>query len=145
MLKKTSYVPVLLLLFSLQLLAQEKVTVLSGVIADRSSKQAVEFATVQLLSTDSAVVKSSITDKKGRFSIEGVKQANYILSCTFIGYEKSAKALTISGEASKVNIGIIQIGILSANMAEVKVTTTNRTLNAAIDRKIYNVGQDILA
>ncbi|MEJ7830821.1 MAG: TonB-dependent receptor, partial [Segetibacter sp.] len=84
-------------------------------------------------------------DKKGRFSIEGVKPSNYILSCTFIGYEKSAKPIAITGNPLKVNIGTIQIGMLSANMAEVKVTTTTRALNAAIDRKVYNVSQDILA
>nr|MBA4139642.1 outer membrane beta-barrel protein [Segetibacter sp.] len=145
MFKKTFCIAALFLLFCLQLLAQNNSTVISGVIIDRSSKQALEFATVQLLHTDSTIVKSSVTDKKGRFLIEGVKPVNYILSCTFIGYEKSAKPLAISGNPQKVNIGAIQIGVLSANMAEVKVTTINRALNAAIDRKVYNVSQDILA
>ncbi len=133
------------MLLCLQVIAQESSTVISGVVTDRSSKQAVEFATVQLLTTDSTIVKSSVTDKKGRFSIEGVKPSNYILSCSFIGYEKSAKPIAITGNPLKVNIGTIQIGMLSANMAEVKVTTTTRALNAAIDRKVYNVSQDILA
>jgi uncharacterized membrane protein affecting hemolysin expression len=143
--KNTSCITALLLLLCLQVIAQESSTVISGVVTDRSSKQAVEFATVQLLTTDSTIVKSSVTDKKGRFSIEGVKPSNYILSCSFIGYEKSAKPIAITGNPLKVNIGTIQIGMLSANMAEVKVTTTTRALNAAIDRKVYNVSQDILA
>jgi len=145
MFKNTSCLTAFFLLFSLHLFAQDNSTVISGIIIDRSSKQAVEFATVQLLSTDSTIVKSSITDKKGRFSIGGVKPGNYIVSCTFIGYEKSAKALTVTGNPPKINIGTVQIDVLSANMAEVKVSTTSRALNAAIDRKVYNVSQDILA
>lgn len=145
MFKNPSCLTALLLLFCLQLKARDNATVISGVIIDRSSKQAVEFATVQLLNTDSTIVKSSVTDKKGRFSIESIKPGNYILSCTFIGYEKRGKALTVTGTAPKMNMGVIQIGVLSANMAEVKVTATNRALNAAIDRKVYNVSQDILA
>jgi outer membrane receptor protein involved in Fe transport len=145
MFKNTACLTALLLLFCLQLKAQDNTTVISGVIIDRSSKQAVEFATVQLLNTDSTVVKSSVSDKKGRFSIESIKPGNYIVSCTFIGYEKWAKALAITGNPPKINMGNIQIGVLSANMAEVKVTTTNRALNASIDRKVYNVSQDILA
>ncbi len=96
MFKATSCITALLLLLCLQLVAQENTTVLSGVIIDRASKQAVEFATVQLLNADSTNVKSSVTDKKAGFSIEGVKPSNYILSCTFIGYEKSAKPLAIT-------------------------------------------------
>ena len=71
------------ILFSLSLSAQTEEANLTGVIQDKSSKQSVEFATVQLLSgSDSAVIKTTLTDKKGKFLFDKISKGNYVLSCS---------------------------------------------------------------
>jgi outer membrane receptor protein involved in Fe transport len=139
------FTPVFFIFFSLSLFSQEKGSAVSGTITDKTSKQPVEFATVQLLNADSNVIASSITDKKGRFTLTNLRPANYILRTSFIGYERSDKAISIHEGQSKINAGTIEIFSLSTNMTEITVTSKRPVLNTSIDRKIYDVGQDIMA
>ena len=132
------------ILFSLSLSAQTEEANLTGVIQDKSSKQSVEFATVQLLSgSDSAVIKTTLTDKKGKFLFDKISKGNYVLSCSFIGYEKTLMPVLVNQK--RENAGVIEISLLSTNMSEVVVTSRKSLLNTSIDRKVYNVGQDIMA
>lgn len=125
--------------------AQQKGTLIMGVIEDGKSKIPLEFATVQLLKlNDSAIVATSATDKRGKFSIENINKGSYILICTFIGYERTGTMLTVADQ-SRINAGTILISTLSTNLNEVKVTSKRSLLNTSIDRKIYNVGQDLMA
>ena len=134
-----------LLFFSSRLFSQEKGSVISGTIIDKTTKQPVEFATVQLLNADSSVFASSVTDKKGKFSLTNVPPANYTLRASFIGYERSGKEILLHAGQPKLNAGTIEIFSVSSNMAEVTVTTKKSVLNTSIDRKVYNVSQDIMA
>ena len=61
-------------LFCINASAQQNLTNLVGVIADKASKAPIEFANVELLKAiDSMVVTGVVTDAKGKFSIGQVK------------------------------------------------------------------------
>jgi outer membrane receptor protein involved in Fe transport len=116
----------------------------TGIVVDKSSKQPIEFATVQLLHTgDSAVLNTTVTDHKGKFVLDKIAAGNYILRYSFIGYVKTIIPITVNQQ--RENLGVIEIGILTANMNEVVVTARKSLLNTSIDRKVYNVTQDIMA
>ena len=69
----------------LQLFSQGNDFRVTGTVLDRSSKKAIEFATVQLLnSRDSAVMKTTVTDQKGKFILDKIQAGHYIFSCSFI-------------------------------------------------------------
>lgn len=125
-------------------LSQVNVSSIAGVVQDRSSKLPIEFATVQLLHPrDSTVINTTVTDRKGKFLLDKIATGNYMLSFSFIGYGKTILPVTVN--QPKENAGTIEIGVLSNNMNEVVVTARKSLLNTSIDRKIYNVGQDIMA
>src|SRR5437773_8628566 len=113
------FVPLSFSFFSLQLLSQEKGSSIIRSVTDKKSGGSIEFATVQLLKMDSTVVTSSITDKKGKFILSNVKPASYILRASFIGYERSAKTVTVQTDQSKLNVGTIEIHSVSTSMNEV--------------------------
>jgi outer membrane receptor protein involved in Fe transport len=116
----------------------------TGIVADRSSKQPIEFTTVQLLHPrDSTVINTAVTDRKGKFVLDKIAAGNYVLRLSFIGYEKVILPVVVKQQ--KEDIGIVEIGVLSKNMNEVTVTARKSLLNTSIDRKIYNVSQDIMA
>ena len=131
--------------FSIQLFAQGNVTTITGMVADKTNHQPVEFATVQLLNPDSTIVTSSITDKKGKFALPAIKPAHYILRASFIGYQRTVTAILISEGSTKFNAGTIEIVSVATNMNEVVVTGKRSMLNTSIDRKIYDVSQDLMA
>ena len=102
---------ILVLLISPKLIAQLVSTeetnnhVITGGVQDRSSKQPVEFATIQLLrTTDSVVIATTVSDRKGKFLLDKVAKGNYILRYSFIGYEKVIKVGTnLDFEAGYIN------------------------------------------
>lgn len=124
--------------------SQSNFSAITGIVQDKLSKQPIEFATVQLLNkSDSTILHTTVTDNKGKFALEKIAAGNFILQFSFIGYEKKLLPLLI--RKPKENVGTIEIGILTANLKEVTVTAQKSLLNTSIDRKIYNVGQDIMA
>ena len=133
-----------ILLFSSFPDAQSPGSIVTGVVQDKSSKLPVEFATVQLLQTgDSVVINTTVTDKKGKFLFDKITTGQYILRCSFIGYEKTIMPFMVNQK--RENLGIVEITVLSKNMNEVVVTSRKSLLNTAIDRKVYNVTKDIMA
>src|SRR5215208_2618232 len=100
---------IILSYLSFVLCAQETGCAISGSIMDKASGQPVEFATVQLLKSDSTVEASTITDKKGRFTIINIQPADYILHASFIGYEKTNKAISVRPGQSRLNAGVLEI------------------------------------
>lgn len=129
-----------------KVLAQVNSPYLTGIIADYSSKQPVEFANIQLFRiTDGSILKSTATDRKGKFILEEVLPGNYTLSITFIGYAKNNINLTIGPNQQKTNLGTIEMRLLTTEMANVSVYAETPVLKTFIDRKIYNVSQEILA
>ncbi len=136
-----------LILFSnsILVLAQPKGAEISGNVSDENSKLPIEFANVQLLrSSDSAFVNATATDKKGRFSLQNISPGNYLLLITYISREKTYKTISINSE-QRINVGTIQIPLSSTNMKEVVITSKRSLLNSSIDRKVYDVTQDIMA
>lgn len=117
---------------------------ITGTILDKTSKQPIEFATVQLLQLpDSTVLKTTVTAKNGKFIIEDIESGNYLVRYTFIGYGQTMLPVTV--DQKKENLGQIELETLSTSLAEVTVTGRKSLLNTSIDRKVYNVTQDIMA
>jgi hypothetical protein len=138
--RKQLIIIIYLSFFSLRLLGQENNSLVPGLVADKSSKQPVEFAMVQLLKkADSTIV----TDHKGKFVLDNIAPGNYTLRISLIGYNKILMPLSVVKQ--KEHIGIVEIGVLSKNMNEVVAASGKLLLNTSIDRKVYNVTQDIMA
>ena len=66
--------------------ANSKVT---GCVKD-ALQNPVSMATVRLLAVDSSFIKGAVTDDKGTFYLENVKEGNYILLITCIGYQNTS-------------------------------------------------------
>ena len=142
---KKATIILLLILCSAKLVAQQSGTIISGNVVSKSTPDAVEFATIQLLKiSDSSIVKSTVTDKKGKFILENIESGNYLLRCSFIGFENTNVSVNINKQ-SRLNLGKIEIISVAASLKEVTVTGKKTLLNISIDRKVYNVTQDIMA
>ena len=135
---------ILFIFSSLNILAQNKSTI-SGIIEDGNAKAPIEFASVQLLrALDSSLVTGTVSNSKGKFALTVSTNGNYILVCSFIGYDKIKTPISIS-DSRRYNVGTIKLFSGSSNLKTVVVSTTKSVLNTSIDRKIYNVNQDIMS
>ena len=121
---------------------QEKFAGVSGTITD-SSGNPVENATVSILkSSDSSKISTTYTSRKGKFLFRRIKPGNYLLLASNIGFGSSKLSFSLSND---VDLGLIMLNEIAVNLKEVLVTSTRALQANNIDRKIYNVSQDILA
>ena len=131
----------LVALFSGHCFAQSTSTI-SGTIEDAFTKSPIELASVQLFQ-GSKSINTTVTDRKGKFMLQKVIPGSYLVEYTFVGYEKRID--TISIRAQKIPLGVIELSSSTTKMETVLVSSRKLLLNSSIDRKVYNVGKDILA
>jgi outer membrane receptor protein involved in Fe transport len=130
-------------LFSLRLFSQSSV---SGAVVDKVSQKPIEFASVELFRLpDTILVKGTVTDKKGRYTITEIAQGNYFIRSSFIGYGNIQSTHFLLSENSKYEVGTIELLSAPNTLANITVTGTKAQLNTSIDRKVYNVEQDIMS
>ncbi len=117
---------------------------LTGTLVDADTKTPMEYATVSLLNrTDSSLVTGNITDAKGSFSIEA-KAGNYLLNIEYVGYApKMMDDIALSSKQPTVDLGIIPFQSETTNLEEVIVQGEKSTMELSLDKKIFNVGQDL--
>ncbi len=129
------------------LYAQQGKATISGTVIDKTSGQPIEFVSVALLNkNDSITVRGVITDKKGKFSLENIQPGNYTVRYTYIGYNSTyAQKVTITSGQKDLNLGNIELSSEAKKLNEVVVTSAKTALNTSIDRKVYNVDQDIMS
>lgn len=129
-----------LLLVQVTLFSQKEVTV-SGVVTEKNSRQALEFATIVLLNPlDSVIVTGGITDELGNYHLQ-VAPGIYTLRAEFIGFQK----ITIENlhVDTDTEIPAIELEQDAAQLDAVLVTGEQSTIEYKLDKRVFNVGKDI--
>lgn len=137
------FIPGLLfLVFSGNLLAQAEKVAITGTVLESSGKQPVEYATVVAIdgSTEKAVGGTS-TDTEGKFSLKVAGDSLY-LQIRFLGFEtKEIRALNIQN--GKAELGEILLDAGGVEMDDVVIETEKSQTVFKLDKRVYNVGQDL--
>jgi len=125
--------------------AQNQVHEVLGKVIDTEGFP-IEFATVKLLKAeDSTLINAMYADELGQFKFNSIPcDETYILKLSNVGYKTKYLLENKSVSCLSYDYGTIQLSIDRAlNLEEVKVQAQVDVLKAGIDKKIYNVGQDI--
>ncbi|MFH0990368.1 MAG: TonB-dependent receptor [bacterium] len=144
MIRASSRITFLLLHLLPLLLAAQSVT---GIIINESTHLPIAFVNVMVQkNADSTLVKGVVTNKAGKFIVENIPNGDCFLRISFIGYrEKRIPVPNVTPERSTVNLGTIVLKETTVNLDEVLVTGQKALFNNAIDRKVFNVDQDIMS
>lgn len=134
----------LMVLASIGASAQNKYNI-KGSIIDNETSEAVEGATVQLLSLpDSSYVKGIAADNKGSFNLTGINKAKYTLKISYIGYQPLFVDINLNEKKSKtIELGVLTLlddshmlseATVSANASKVQVSGDSLVFNASAYR-----------
>jgi outer membrane receptor protein involved in Fe transport len=137
-----------LLIGSITSVAQKTGTAsIKGVIIDKSSDKPLEFVNVIIRNKkDSTFFQGAVTDRNGVFEFEGLPFGEFKISYSFIGFDKTEYTdIALSAKKSKVDIGKLYISETSNSIAGVDVIGQKSTFVNSIDRKTFNVGQDLIS
>lgn len=116
--------------------------VLTGKVLDQATREAIDFANVSVtLSTESVPTAGATTDSDGAFRITGLKNGEYTVIVSFMGYSEQKRTVTLSGKA--VNIGKIYLSEDTQALQEVEVVGQGSSMRFELDKKVFTVDQNI--
>lgn len=136
MIRGKSLFLLLFLLLSFSAIAQVEI---KGTVIEESNKQPVEQATIRLLNVkDSTFINGVVSGKNGAFSIKNVKNGNYLLAVTFIGFEPIYQPLQITGKTNPVNVGKLEMADGAIMLGEAVITAKAVEVTVRNDTVEYN-------
>ncbi|MGY6521944.1 MAG: TonB-dependent receptor domain-containing protein [Mongoliitalea sp.] len=137
-----NYILCFLSVFLHQIVSAQQ-TEIKGKIKDASTGDNLEFANVALLSlADSTLVGGTTADFEGNFSFIA-DEGKYLLRIGFVGYDNFFKSLEVKGR--QLNLGVLRLQSGTKALDEVTVTGVTSIFKSDIDKRVYNVENNILA
>ena len=112
---------------------------ISGIITDQQSKTAIASANVQLLSLTDSSLRSSLTDSSGSFSFSILKKDSFLLSFSYVGYQKFSRKLFI--DSADMHLEIAAVPATSSELATVIIRTSISPVSQKGDTLQINASQ----
>lgn len=116
-----------------------------GIVSDSLNGQKIEYASVAIIAVaDSAVKGGSVTGSDGSFSIAKLPPGNFMVRITFMGYKEwYSKPFAISVMNAQYDAGAIKLSPSSKEMSTVVIEEQRSDYTNSIDKKVYDVNQNI--
>jgi len=120
--------------------------VIKGSVIDATDSKPLEYVQIKLLSSiDSSIVGGIYTSVNGGFEIQQVPKGTYILKAFQLGFEHIFINNLIVNDLNRlVDVGILKlITVKIESLEEVKIVGKLDVFKTGIDKKIYNVAEDL--
>ncbi|WP_394758526.1 TonB-dependent receptor domain-containing protein [Flavobacterium sp.] len=119
-----------------------KKIIITGKIIEKSTSLPLEYATITFRKPNTTQpVSGGVSDTKGEFSIE-INPGTYDIKYEFISF----KSIDTKGKTfdSNTNLGTISLEDEAQKLDAVEIRIEKTTIDIKLDKKVYNVGKDIL-
>jgi outer membrane receptor protein involved in Fe transport len=137
-----------IILFSISLSAQSNnMGSVNGFVKDSLSGEPIEFVNVILENNvDGAAILGAVTNHNGKFEFKNVKYGRYSIKLSYLGYKtKITPMFTINSKNNFIDAGTILLAGTAVTLEDVLVTSQKSLFSNSIDKKVYNVSQDIMS
>jgi outer membrane receptor for ferrienterochelin and colicins len=134
----------LLVLFPLVVVAQkpiEKKISISGKVLEKGSKVAIEYATVSFKNTTTKELFGAMTDATGTFTFE-ITPGEYSGEIELMSYKKTIIAAKKYTENAFLGAFTLEADI--SQLQDVVVIAEKSTVEIKLDKRVYNVGKDMM-
>lgn len=115
---------------------------INGKVLDKTTNSPVPYATI-VIKNENQIITGGITDEKGNFIVSKVTLGNYTIEIQFIGYK------TFTSPINLVEKNLILKPILleeeATNLSEVELIAERSSIEQRIDRKVINIGKDLVS
>ena len=119
-------------------------SVLKGKIVDADTNSPLQYVDVALFKSGSKnLTNGATTDSLGVFKFQSVDAGKYMLRITYIEYATQNKAITVNSDS--VDLGTIILQVKTKKLGEVEVVAQAPQMRFDIDKKVFNVDQNITA
>ncbi|MFD2907870.1 TonB-dependent receptor domain-containing protein [Flavobacterium ardleyense] len=118
----------------------KKITI-SGKVIEKGSNQPLEYATVVFENIKTKQLSGGITDENGGFKFD-ITAGTYIARSEFISFKNVAIAQR--EYTNDTNLGVISMEADAAMLDDVVVIAERSTVEIKLDKRVYNVGKDMI-
>lgn len=116
----------------------------TGKVLDSLNLAPLGFATVRIVNAEtSALVNGAITGDDGVFNID-LQAGRYVAEIDFMGYQSyRSRAFSLSKEQDAHDLGSVRLSSSSRTLDEVVIQAEKSSMELTLDKRIFNVGQDL--
>ena len=116
-----------------------------GKVLDAQTNEPLEFVTISITKkgADDYQRKGAITNQEGIFTVENLSIDTFILKASMIGYVAYETAIVIATESNIVNVPPILLSKDVVGIEEVQVKGLRSQMKFELDKKVFNVAQNI--
>ncbi|GAA6767948.1 outer membrane beta-barrel family protein [Flavobacterium sp. CGRL1] len=140
---KTVITSILILLIPLLGLSQQ--TVVSGKVQDNATKEAIPYVTVSIQDNALKTLAVGVTDDKGDFSLEKLPNGKMTITFSYIGYQNYSRTFEIISGRPKIELGTIDLHADAVQLNAVEITGQKSSVSLKLDKKVFEVGKDVLS
>lgn len=116
---------------------------ITGQVMDSEFKEPIPYATISVTTPSGEMVTGAVTTIDGTFTVDKIKDGNYIFKVQFMGYKPFSREVKVTGNNREIKIGTIYLEAEVAELNAVDVVAERSTIEQRIDRKVINVGKDL--
>lgn len=140
---KTVITSILILLIPMLGLSQQ--TVVSGKVQDNANKEAIPYATVSIQDSTLKTLAVGVTDDKGDFVFEKLPNGKMTITFSYIGYQNYSRTFEIISGRPKIELGTIDLHTDAVQLNAVEITGQKSSVSLKLDKKVFEVGKDVLS
>lgn len=131
-----------MVLWAAPLFAQTDAITVSGQIVDKSNGEPIPFATVLIQDAETNQnITGTSSDFDGNFTVK-VAATNFWVEVSFIGFE-NFEIRDISVNGGTADLGKIALEKVNTVLDEVQLRAEKSTTEFKLDRRVFNVGEDL--
>ncbi|NJB86150.1 outer membrane receptor protein involved in Fe transport [Lewinella marina] len=117
-------------------------TTVTGRVVDASGGQPIEFATVMVADAATGTSRGgTTTDPTGNFSVTA-PQGDFYVEVSFIGFQ-TARIDDIEVAGGEASLGVVELVSQGQTLDEVTVRAEKSQTVFKLDKRVFNVGQDL--
>lgn len=114
---------------------------ITGKLIEQDTQLPLEFATVTVQTTDNVTVNGGMTDANGEYSIS-VPAGTYNIKFDFISFKSQVIAAKVIIE--NTNLGVTSLEADTTLLDAVEITAERTTVDIKLDKRVYNIGNDMM-
>jgi outer membrane receptor protein involved in Fe transport len=117
---------------------------ITGKVIDKKTNEPLPYVNV-IVKEANKFITGGITTDKGIFYIKNLDLKNYTVEIQFMGYKTVARSVSLSAENKNIDLNTIAIEEDAIQLKGVEIISEKSTIEQKIDRKIINVGKDLIS
>lgn len=116
---------------------------LSGKVIEKKNNQAIPYASITI-KDEGKVITGGVTKDNGNYQITNLPLKTLTVEVTFMGFKKVTETFTLSNEDKSATRNFA-LEEEATQLGEVNVVKERSSIEQKIDRKVVNVGKDLIA